>query len=350
MEITSYIKRNKFLICFSLILFIKFLLAGFFSSDYQDALFMPFVQGWLRNGGNPYAIFADNNNRFPYPPLMLFIEAIGGFLASLFSNSIFLKNVFFKFPLFFFDILCFIYLKKLFPNKRRQITAIYFCSPILLYSTYMHGQLDIIPTALLTGSICFLLSHKKNRFIYSSVLISSALCTKLHILAIFPVLFMFVVKRNGWKKALIYELLIPVIVIMVFVIPFWSDGFVKNVLFNKEQSILTQIVFDFTSLKVYIPILAVLLIYMRIFVVARMNKELFFGFSAILFSVFLILVPPMPGWYVWVLPFLVVFYIDIQSNRTINFFIFSLLNLMYVLYFVFAHDTALTDLSFLGGE
>ena len=127
-----------------------------------------------------------------------------------------------------------------------------------------------------------------------------------------------------------------------------SPTFIKNVLFNKEQSVLTQVYLKFSFLKVYIPILAVFLIYLRMIVIDRMNRELFFGFQAILFSVFLILVPPMPGWYMWILPFLVVFYMNIRSNRKINFLIFSLLNVMYLFYFVFAHDTPITDLSLLG--
>lgn len=348
MKSLDFVKNHKFIFSFCFILVVKFILAGLFSSDYQDSLFIPFVQGWIKNGGNPYILFEDRPNLFPYPPLMLFIEAIGGALSILFANSVFISNVIFKLPIFAFDILCFVFLARLYPNKRRQITAIYFCSPILLYSSYMHGQLDIIPTALLTGSIYFLLSQNKYKNILSSILISAALCTKFHILAILPLLFIFKAKRNSWKKAFVYELLIPVCIASIVIAPFWSDGFINNVLLNQEQSVLTKISLDFASLKIYIPILAVLLIYLRMTVVARMNRELFFGFSAILFSVFLILVPPMPGWYLWVLPFLVVFYIDIRSNRNINFLVFSLLNVMYLLYFLFAHDTPLVDLSFLG--
>ncbi len=347
MKVVDIVKKYKFLVCFFFILALKFLLAGFFSSDYQDKLFMPFVQGWLLNGGNPYDYFS-GRQMFPYPPLMLFIESIGGMLSLGFAENRFLSTAFFKVPLFVFDILCFVFLANLFPKKKKQITAIYFCSPILLYSTYMHGQLDIMPTALLVGSIFFLLSKKKNRYLFSSLLISAALCTKFHILAFIPLFFIFIAKRNGIKDAFLYGALIPAAACILFVAPFWCGGFLQDVLFNKEQSVLTKIHFDFDSLKIYIPILAIILIYLRMLVVARINRDLFFGFCAILFSVFLILVPPMPGWYMWVLPFLVIFYIDIRSDRKINFLIFTLLNVMYALFFIFARDTPLIDLSFLG--
>ncbi|MGN0740812.1 MAG: hypothetical protein ACI4LX_11645 [Treponema sp.] len=347
MKTLSFVKQHKFVLAFVFILCVKFVLAGLFSSDYQDSLFMPFVEDFIKNGGNPYQHF-EQKQMFPYPPLMLFVESVGGLLSLLAGSNLFLARALFKLPLFFFDILCFYFLYKMFPKKKLQITVIYFCSPILLYSTYMHGQLDIIPTALLTVSIYFFLFQNKNGALFSSLLISAALCTKLHLLAILPLFFIFKAKQSCLKNAVLYELLIPFFVTSLFVFPFLSDGFVKNVLFNQEQSVLTQVSLNFASLKIYIPILAVLLIYLRLIVIARMNRELFFGFSAILFSVFLILLPPMPGWYMWILPFLVVFYIDIRSNRKINFLIFSLLNLMYLFYFVFAHDTPITDLSLLG--
>ena len=347
MDCILYIKKHKFIFCFIIILLAKILLAGLFSSDYQDKLFIPFVTGWLGQGGNPYDYFADKVNWFPYPPLMLFIEAIGGKLLLLFGKNTFLQNFLFKVPLFIFDCLCFFFLVKLFPNKKRQITAIYLCSPILLYAVYMHGQLDIIPTAFLIGAIYCLLSQKRYHNILSSIFLAASLCTKFHIFAALPIFFMFKEKQIGWKKAFIYEFIIPLFAVLMFIMPFWCEGFLYNVLLNKEQSVLTKIAFNFNSLKIYIPIFAVLLIYLRMFVVSRVNSELFFGFIAILYSVFLLLVPPMPGWYIWWLPFFVFFYIDIRSDRSINFLIFSLFSIIYILYFIFAHDTQLTDLSLL---
>ena len=350
MGLGTCIKEHKFIFCFSIIFIFKIILAGLFSSDYQDKLFIPFVTGWLEHGGNPYDYFADKVNWFPYPPLMLFIESIGGKLLLIFGENIFLRNLFFKIPLFIFDCLCFFFLIKLFSNKKIQITVIYFCSPILIYAVYMHGQLDIIPTALLIGSIYYLLSQDKSHNLISSLFFATALCTKFHIFAILPIFCMFKAKQSGWKKAFFYELGIPFLIAILVILPFWCDGFFHNIVMNKEQSVLTKVVFNFNSVQVYIPILAILLIYFRMFVIARMNKSLFFGFSAILLAVFLILVPPMPGWYIWWLPFFVIFYIDIQSDRSINFFIFSLFSALYILYYIFIHDTVLIDLSFLGKD
>ena len=42
------------------------------------------------------------------------------------------------------------------------------------------------------------------------------------------------------------------------------------------------------------------------------------GLCGGLFAVFLILVPPMPGWYTWVVPFITVFFIDFGLERYKN--------------------------------
>jgi hypothetical protein len=62
---------------------LKFLLMGMFSSDYQDKLFIPFVMDFLSKGADPYQRFFEDGimNAFPYPPVMLLVESIGGILV-----------------------------------------------------------------------------------------------------------------------------------------------------------------------------------------------------------------------------------------------------------------------------
>ena len=329
----------------------KILLMGLFSSDYQDIMFMRFVHGFLRQVGagnlmNPYEYFRDEPGLFPYPPLMLFIECVGGIPSLLAGNSVFLRNFLFKLPLLAFDCLVLYWLVGMFPEKRKYTAVLYFASPVILYSTYMHGQLDIIPTAFLVGAVMYLTSRKRDVRKYMLLLAASLLC-KFHILAAVPVLFLFIVKRDGWMRALVMTAL-PLAVVLVCILPFWGYGFLHNVLLNNEQSVLTRIYFDFAGVRIYIPILAVLLIYLRMFTMGRVNRDLLYSLLGILFSVFLALVPPMPGWYVWVVPFITIFFIDIRAGRYQNLLIFVALNISYLLYFMLAHRTAYVDLYILG--
>ena len=65
----------------------KIILMALFSSDYENKLFIPFVENYILNNDiNPYDDFLDDNGivAFPYPPLMLFIE----YLSVYFINTL----------------------------------------------------------------------------------------------------------------------------------------------------------------------------------------------------------------------------------------------------------------------
>lgn len=61
------------------VIVVKLILMGLFSSDYQDKMFMPFVSAFLQ-GFNPYSYYFEHEllPSFPYFPLMLLIKSIDG--------------------------------------------------------------------------------------------------------------------------------------------------------------------------------------------------------------------------------------------------------------------------------
>lgn len=342
---------QRFHIFIAIALLVKLALMGLFSSDYQNQMFMPFVGGFLDqiakgNWINPYEFFKDTPGLFPYPPLMLAIECVGGSLCKLAGGSLFVSNLLFKLPNLIFDCLGMRFLMAMFPGKRRQVAILYFASPIIAYSTYMHGQLDIIPTTFLLGAIYYLTSSERRSDARYVLLIAAALCCKLHILAVLPILFLYTAKRVDWMHAL-KLLSLSLGLTVCCILPFWGEGFLENVLFNNDQSVLVRVLFDFGSVKIYIPIMAVLLIYLKVFTISRINKDLLYSLCGILFSVFLVLVPPMPGWYVWIVPFVTIFFIDVNQDRSHHLAVFIALNLAYLAYFLFAHRTSHVDLYFL---
>ncbi len=342
---------HKFHIFIAAVFAVKIVLMGLFSSDYQNAMFMRFVNGFLdevRRGNwiNPYEFFKAEPGLFPYPPVMLAVECVGGALSGLGGGSIFLRNVLFKLPSLFFDCLGMHYLMVMFPRKRRYVALLYFASPIIVYSTYMHGQLDIIPTTLLLGAIACLTDARQNKTVKYMLLLALALASKFHIFAVLPILLVYIAKREGWTKAVV-ETAIPVAAVVLCVVPFWGEGFRQNVLLNNEQSVLTKITMDYLDIKIYIPILALALVYMKTFTISRLNKDLLYSLCGILFAVFLVLIPPMPGWYVWIVPFITIYFIDMTSDRYCDVVIFAALNGLYLLYFLVAHRTEYVDLYFL---
>ena len=334
------------ILCMTLV---KLMLMGCFSSDYQNQLFIPFIRAFISGKAvNPYQYFWQMGvtNAFPYPVVMLLIESIGGVLIKIFNiTSVFWVNLFFKLPQLGIDLLGLFFLERMFPQKRRYAAVFYYSSPIVLYAVYMHGQLDLIPTVLLLGAVYFLLEKKKQSYWYSGVFLISALLAKLHILAALPIIFFYLLKREGWKKTFLYfggVLLSTALGLSLF----FSDGFINMVLINTEQSILTQVFFSFVSVEMYLPILAILLVYLIAYGMSTINRDLLLALLGVTFSVFLALCPPMPGWYVWIVPFMTLFFIMTNEGKYRNIAIYVVLNVLYLLYFVVLHKRNMTDLYF----
>ena len=122
------------------------------------------------------------------------------------------------------------------------------------------------------------------------------------------------------------------------------------VLLNKEQNGITSLFWEYSTTKVYLAILAIVLIYLRAFSINKINKNLLYSFCGVLFSVFSVLVLPMPGWYVWIVPFITIFFIHVNLDRYTNLIVYLLLNGFYLIYFLFIHKTRYVDLYFLNKD
>lgn len=328
----------------------KLLLMGFFSSDYQNLMFIPFVKCFLTGEGNPYQIYYDYNllPSFPYPPVMLFMECIGGvFVTFLPDLPIFLQNLLFKIPVLLMDLLGLFYLMKISKTKRKYILALYFLSPVILYASYMHGQLDIIPTAFLIGAIYYLTQNgiSGSEWKYE-IFLTLALASKFHIIVVFPLFFLYLYKKRGYKRAFIL-IGIPILMTVAIVLPFWGSGFANMVLFNKEQGAIDTVYIDYGSAKLLLSVLLLLFIYFQAFRVNQMNRDLLISMTGLLFSVFLAFVPAMPAWYIWVVPFFMLYLADLRGNRGKIVLIFVVFYLLYLFYYICFHMTRFVDLYFL---
>lgn len=335
----------------------KLLLMGLFSSDYQDLMFIPFVKCFL-SGNNPYQYYYDNQllSSFPYPPVMLFIECIGGVLVRLGETfPVFIRNLLFKLPLLLMDLLGLYYLMRISKSKRKYILVLYFLSPIILYSAYMHGQLDIIPTVFLVGAIYYLTEvgtstgeTKRNDYKFV-IFLTLSLASKFHIAVVLPLFFLYLYKKRGRREAVVMTGL-PILFTAIVIAPFWGSGFVNMVLFNKEQSVIDDVYIDYGSAHLLLCVLVLLLIYFQAFHINQMNRDLLISMTGLLFSVFLAFVPAMPAWFIWVVPFFMLYLAGLSVNRGKMVMVYGVFNLLYLLYYICFHTTQFTDLSLLGRD
>ncbi|SCW85552.1 Uridine kinase [Paenibacillus tianmuensis] len=329
---------------FTGIIVVKVIIMTLFSSAYQDDLFIPFVNHFISNLDNPWQYYWEQGlpNSFPYPPLMLYILSFFGCLAKLINGYSF-QNFFFKLPMLLADVLIYFTLLKLFPSRKKEILIFYFASPFVFYAAYIHSQLDLIPTALLFFSI-YLLVNDKGKL--SSLVFGLALSIKFPVIAALPLLLLFLFKN---KKQLFFYLLMPFGIYLFFSLPFITSlGYINLVLLNTEQKQVFDMFFGFQGIKIYFAPLAILLIYARFMGYPKINNDLLFSSMGLLFSVFILLVPPMPAWYLWVIPFVSIYFINYYStNARTTILLNSLLAITYIIYFIVFHNSSLVDIKFL---
>ncbi len=355
--LTSLYKRNPKLVWFFIIIFVlKLLIAGLFSSDYQNLMFIPFINNFFNNLhsgnllSNPYQTWYALNTsyNFPYQFIMIIVESIGMLFIKIFSiNSIFFTNLFFKIPIIIFDLIGLIFLIKIFPRRKKEISILYYTCPIILYSSYIHSQLDIIPIAILIVSIYYLVTGNKKQNILFAIFLGLSIMTKHSIIIIAPILFIYLYKKEGLSET-IKTLLITCLIILIFSIPFISKGYINNVLLNSEQDVIFDMFINYGRVKAYLSLAVLLIIYLNAFVIASINKDLLFGYCAMCFSVFVALIPPMPAWFVWVLPFMIcVLANEKVKNKEKIMQVYYIFNILYLVYMIFGHSTKYVDIIFL---
>jgi len=325
---------------------IKLLLLIYFSSDYQNKLFIPFVKHFISNFDNPYQYFYNHSLQveFPYPPAMLYILSVFYLPYHLLRfDNILVQNLMFKIPTLLSDLLIVFLLLKIFPTKGKEIFYYYFMSPIIIYAAYMHSQLDLIPTAILFLSIYLML---KNKIILSAIVAGSTISTKFSAIAAIPLLCIYILK-NYRIRDLLFFIIIPALVYLFFIFPFYGTGFKKLVLTHPKPMLLFNVFFPINNLRIYLPIFGVLILYSRFLAYSKINTDLLYSFLAIVFCTFVLLVPPSPGWYLWLFPFLSIFFIKFSQDSQANLYNYLPLNIVYLLFFVFFYIPDYKDLFFI---
>ena len=335
---------------FVFVLVLKIVLGAIFSSDYENLLFTPFIKIFIQVAHNPWQYVFQNGliEEFPYPPLMLYLYSFFLYLPTRLGIDIQLINsLIFKIPTLIADLTIYFLLTKLFENKRKEIAMFYWASPIILYASYMHSQLDLVPTSLLFIGIYLLI---KRKLVWSAILFGLAVSSKFHVIAILPLVLIYVYRNYGRHQAIRY-FLIPTLVYLFITYPYLlSQGYINLVLSNPKQTLLFDSFFVVGNLKVYLPLVLASVLYARFFYYRKINTDLFFSYVGLLFASFVFLVSPSPAWYVWLFPYISIFFIKIFPKAVEQGFLYLGLTASYIVYFVFFRVDNLSNLIFMGNK
>ena len=325
------ILRNR-LFWFGLAL--KVALSFLFAGKFLKEAFIPFVTYFFKSGfNNPYEYFYSSGaaDAFPYPPFMLYyLGFLGGFASNL---SPFLIRI----PMLLADIGILLILGRLLKAKETKLLKYYWLSPVLIYITYIHGQLDVVPIMFLLAS-SYLLFKKKN--LLSALVLGLGIAVKTNLILVIPFYVLYIWKNNNEKKLakLVVPAIVTILVVLILNLPYLSNGaFLKMVYGNSEQSKVWNAGFSMIGTLNYYIIPAVYLILLATATrFKRISKDLFLIFIGFSFSVLLIFIPPQPGWYFWILPFFV--YFAIRENK-FSFLPILALQIAFLIYFALIPDS-----------
>jgi uridine kinase len=315
-------------------LFASFFFASYFLSD----LFARFVNYYVVSGfQDPYAFFYKLGEFivFPYPKVMLWFLAFPRWLMSPFLSADYsvvsnLHLFIYRLPLLLADIIILLVLTRWLKTKQEKVLLYYWCSPILFYISYIHGQLDALPVMLLFVSLYLLF---KEKFIAAFLFLGLAISAKTAMAIALPFLIIYAVFK---KKSPIRVAVLAALPIFIFLLVnagnIFSEGFFQLVLNNKEQ--VKALDFNYKigdQFVLYFVPLAYLVLLVRSTVYKVFNRDVFLMFLGFSFGILTLFIPPMQGWYYWVIPFLIYFFIkENKAPRSA----FVLLNIFYFLYFL----------------
>lgn len=204
------------------------------------------------------------------------------------------------------DIALLFVLRSLFKITDRLLLTVYWLSPIVLFATYWLGLNDLIPVTLLCLALYFVRNLK---LIQSGIFCSLAVSAKLSMLLAIP-FFIIYLFRNRSLRQLLPNYLIGLITTMVLLgLPFiLSSSGLYMLTHNPEMDKVYQLTLQIgDSVSIYLlPMTYLLMLYLA-WQMRRINFELLNALLGLSFFLVVLLTPASPGWFIWIMPLLLLY-------------------------------------------
>ncbi len=286
----------------------------FFGSHFSHTLFLPFLDhGVLHPLDNPWAALSPEH--FPYgsvlyAALLLPKWAAYQLVGSAALGASPLSLVLLKLPLLMFDLLALEQLTRLAADRHREVMIYYWLNPIVIFISYMHGQLDVAATALCLASLCALATSRVKT---SAMLLALAGLCKAHVMVVIPLVLAYLWNRHFVKRALTdiatWVGICAPLTLLGF-LPHLSAntfGYVTTASPQAAQLLAAQVDLSPNRL-LYVGLALVTALVGRLCAATRLSTTgLLFG-AGVLFGTLVAVTGAMPGWYFWFMPYVALFY------------------------------------------
>lgn len=288
-------------------LILRLLLLTFLLPQATAEWYLPFLEhstasmtldpwsSWLASGGSPAAFPYGYTMWLVFLPLVLFCKVVSLPLHLAYVLTLMLA-----------DLLMLDLVRRLLPRGRIQPLLVYWFSPVVILATYGLGYNDLIPVTLL---ILSLYGIRQYSFRWAGAACMAAVSAKLSMVLALPFFLIYFYNNKAMRQYLHDFLIGFAICALVFLLPFaLSPGGRFMLLSNPELDKVYRLALDLGgNVSVYVlPLIYLVMVYMA-WRVRRLNFDLFQACAGMAFLLIVLLTPASPGWFVWSIPFLVLY-------------------------------------------
>jgi uridine kinase len=291
----------------------------------QDALFIPFLVKTSTHPLDPWTFWLATNSAtdtFPYGPVMFAFlwpaSIISKTLGNLMPLNVMLSNeILIAVTLLILDFfIC--QIVGAFKEKNRVWSYIAILAPLPLYISYVHGQLDIIPSFLvLVGSLYI----RKNSWFKAGIFLGLAISAKFSFVLALPFFGLyFLFNRRKAQAARIFTVGLLPAGFLTLLPSLWSQGYREMVLRTPETLRSLDYSFDVGETQLLLLPIAYFALFLWFWNLGRVTPTLLISFQGVSLLTVASLQNSSVGWYYWGI-FLVFMALKKSSTRTLILFL-----------------------------
>jgi len=275
--------------------------------EIQTVWFVPFFDHAVSQPSwDPWQSYLDaggDRRAFPYGPVMLAVFGVPAALTAWLPEPWRLQAGL-AVALLLIELTVWWLLARWHPRRVRRVVGLAALSPIAVYGSYVHGQLDMLPTALMFASALML---RDRRWRASGILAGLAIAAKVSSVLLAPLVLVFLWRNARFRSHLREYLLGLVPGLALTIVPAVLPRYRDMVLLNAtSQSALTYVM----DLGPGLSIVVLPVVYCAILALGywfkRGNPDVTVLLITLALAAVPLLTPASPGWYLWSLPLLTV--------------------------------------------
>jgi len=315
-----------------------------FTSSLQADLFVPFLSNSNLDLLDPWSSWIDMQGRldaFPYGVAM-FLFFLPAIILSKILEYLPVKldfNLLISFTLIVMEYFT-LRLLRVFDNESPRVwswTVIF--SPLPLYITFIHGQIDIIPSfIMLLVSVLIL----KNSWFMAGIGFGIVIATKFSFALALPFLILFIVtKKSRWQNGFAFSKgMIPGIALLMLPLTF-SNGYRLMVLQTPEVLRTLDAQIDIGISSIFLVPIAFLIVFLGYWNLNQVSNLVLVSYIGAAFLVVAVTQTSSVGWFLWGYPIVLV---ALRQASTRTLVLFGLWQASITFYFGLKDEVLLSEL------